>query len=1098
MLLRRIPVHRADGPCVNLNALSRRISSVSKCARRIAVLACLLVSHNGLSSGLAEETPPPSRDRYKPNLAGNEEVERIIRSFDGRGEVGDESQPTPASEAVEQFRLAEGLKIELVSAEPEVMQPLFMHFDQRGRLWVVEYRQYPFPEGLKVVRYDQHLRAVFDKVPQPPPHHVRGKDRVAMFSDTDGDGRYDTKRVVIDGLNIASSVVTGHGGIWVLNPPYLLFYPDADGDDVPDSDPEVRLAGFGLEDTHSVTNSMRWGPDGWLYAANGSTTTATISSQATKNVHWEGQCIWRYHPDRDLFEIYAEGGGNTFSTEIDSRGRVFSGTNHGSTRGMFYPQGSYGSKNWGKHGPLTNPFAFGFFEHMRHEGDPVRFAQTFVIYEGGSLPRRYQGNVIAANALHNRVWASQMLVDGSTYRTIDQPNVCETDDRWFRPVDVKVGPDGAVYLADWYDTRLTHVDPRDNWHKTSGRIYRIQAQDHVAKPLNIDFGTLSDKQLIAQFYDDNKWKRQTAVRVLAERLRSPETRDPGATLDRLRTLVREETPEALEALWTLHGAGAFDFQLAADLLSHRDADVRRWAVRLLGDSRELTEELAAELTALAAREAYVQVRSQLASSAKRFATRHALPIILQLLRRDEDQADLHLPLLLWWALEAHSVDQPAGLPHIAVKLATEDDISPRERLLQMFEDRAVWDIPGMQETILSRLMKRWAMEGLQSKDQTQDAGLLACSRLLTLSPSAEHTQKLMAGFLEAYQGREITKLPESLRDSIDSYQKSLAESDLTLGLRLGDEDAVNTALATVKNKNADLPARLALISTLGEVDQPRAVSPLLSLLGSGESSAIKRATMESLMSYPHPEIGATICSRYQTTLPNEHGLRETAHRVLASRATWTKQFLAEINTFRIEKETVALDVVQQMRLHPDSEIQKLLDKHWGKTRAASEDKLAEMERIRNLLRGPHEASPRDGYALFKEHCATCHTLFDEGGRTGPNLTGYERTNIEFLLLAMVDPSAAIREEFTQYQVVTLDGRILTGLIDEQTPTTVSLRGANNQVTLLNRDDIDILQAMETSIMPDNLTAKLTPQQIHDLFAYVMSPTPVVTPAQAGE
>ncbi len=185
---------------------------------------------------------------------------------------------------------------------------------------------------------------MFDKVPPPPPNHFVGKDIITVLEDTNGDGAYDKSKDVITGLNIATSVVVGRGGIWVLNPPYLLFYPDADGDDVPDGDPEVHLSGFGLEDTHSVANSLSWGPDGWLYGANGSTTTATINSEVTRNVHFKGQCIWRYHPVTKVFEVYAEGGGNTFSLELDSKGRVFSGTNNGSTRGMHYAQGGYAKK----------------------------------------------------------------------------------------------------------------------------------------------------------------------------------------------------------------------------------------------------------------------------------------------------------------------------------------------------------------------------------------------------------------------------------------------------------------------------------------------------------------------------------------------------------------------------------------------------------------------------------------------------------------------------------------------------------------------------------------------------------------------------------
>jgi putative heme-binding domain-containing protein len=1093
------------------------------------VLACLLLGSVGLMvSAVMADDPPASavpqkirnRDVLPENVAGNEEVERIMKSFAGRGAVGDDSDPTPAAEAVKRFETADDLRMDLVAAEPAVEQPLFIHFDDRGRMWVVQYRQYPYPEGLKVIRYDQHLRAVFDKVPQPPPHGAKGQDKITVFEDTDGDGEYDSHKDVLTGLNIVSSVATGPSsdgrhGIWVLNPPYLLFYPDADRDDVPDDDPEVHLAGFGLEDTHSVANSLMWGPDGWLYGANGSTTTGNVSSAVTKNVRWEGQNIWRYHPPTRVFEIYAEGGGNTFSAEIDAEGRNFSGTNHGNTRGMYYAQGSYGSKNWGKHGPLTNPYAFGWFEHMEHEGDKDRFPQTFVIYEGGALPAEYHRNVIAANALHNRVWASELIDDGSTYRTVDKPPIVTTPDQWFRPVCVMVGPDGGVYIADWYDTRLTHVDPRDNWHKTSGRIYRLGPEvsgesvsggDTANSPLTThhslnpkrwirDVAALSDDELIALFEHPNKFQRQTASRVLGSRLRNEGTANPqaGGIVDRLKQIALADDEKALEALWSLHLAGAFDFELAAKLLDHPDENVRRWTIRLLGDHRRLSDALGEQLVALAKSEPYVQVRSQLASSAKRFVTTHAVPIIRELLQRDEDAGDKHIPLLLWWALEQH-----AGVG--------------REAVLTMLEDKSLWEVPLVREVILPRLMKRFALEDqvpplpanphlgmpLESEDTNTPTitGLDACARLLALAPSAEHSSQLMTGFLEAYQGREIARLPPELSRALDEYQNSLGTSDLALALRRGSDEAVAEALNVVRDNSADAALRLSYIAILGQINKPQVVSPLLGLLGS-TSPAIKRAVMQALMNYDDPKIGQTICSRFQSTLPAEHGLRDTAHQVLASRAVWTKQLLEEVSSNRIVQQTIPLDIVQQMRLHDDPQIQKTLDELWGKTRSTPEEKIAQIERLQSLLasgrRQPADTSNApdalQGRELFKKHCGVCHTLFDEGGQTGPNLTGYERTNLEFLLLAIVDPSAAIREEFTNYQVITIDGRVLTGLIDEETATTVTMRGANNQQTLLNKDDIDVLQATPTSIMPDGLVEKLTDGELRDLFAYLMARTP---------
>ncbi len=387
--------------------------------------------------------------------------------------MADDSQPTPATEAVKQFRMRDGFENQLVASEPDVAQPLFLSWDSRGRMWVVHYRQYQFPAGLKVIRYDQHLRAVFDKVPDPPPRGTPGADKITVHEDTDGDGIYDSQKDVITGLNIATSVAIGDGGIWVLNPPYLLRYPDADRDDVPDGDPEVHLSGFGLQDTHSVANSLMWGPDGWLYGSNGSTTVGDVSSEVTKGVRFQGQCVWRYQPKSKLFEIYAEGGGNTFSLEIDSKGRVFSGTNGGEHAWLVFSARELFRQELGQTWPTDQSICIRFLHPMKLKGDNRRFPQAFCIYEGGLYPDAFDGSIIAPNSMHNLVWHSKRIPDGSTYRSEDEANLAESPDRWFRPVYGGVGPDGAVYVADWYDTRLSHVSPTDDWHKESGRIYRI-------------------------------------------------------------------------------------------------------------------------------------------------------------------------------------------------------------------------------------------------------------------------------------------------------------------------------------------------------------------------------------------------------------------------------------------------------------------------------------------------------------------------------------------------------------------------------------------------------------------------------------------------
>ena len=380
--------------------------------------------------------------------------------------------------ALASFKVPDDLQLELVLAEPIVRQPVSISFDERGRLWVVQYLQYPYPAGLKMVSHDGVWRAVYDKVPPPPPHHFRGKDKITIHEDTDGDGVFDRHKTFVDGLNIATSVARGRGGVWVLNPPYLLFYPDRDNDDVPDGDPEVHLQGFGLEDTHSVVNSLQWGPDGWLYAAQGSTVTGHVTrpglDAGKEPVHSMGQLIWRYHPETRRYEVFAEGGGNAFGVEIDAKGRIYSGHNGGDTRGFHYVQGGYYQKGFNKHGPLSNPYSFGYFPAMKHNRVP-RFTHTFVIYEADALPERYRGLLFGVAPLLNHVVMSQVRPDGSSVQTQDIGLAVSTDDSWFRPVDIKLGPDGALYIADWYDRQINHYRNHEGQIDT-GRWANLPAQ----------------------------------------------------------------------------------------------------------------------------------------------------------------------------------------------------------------------------------------------------------------------------------------------------------------------------------------------------------------------------------------------------------------------------------------------------------------------------------------------------------------------------------------------------------------------------------------------------------------------------------------------
>ncbi len=1001
-----------------------------------------------------------------PPVAGSPEVAEFMKNFAGRGVMSDGSQPTPAEECVTQFKLQDGFQIELVASEPALSQPLFLSWDSRGRMWCVQYRQYQFPAGLKILRYDQHLRAVFDKVPEPPPLGVSGKDVITVFEDTDGDGRYDTHQDVISGLNIATAVQVGHGGMWVLNPPYLLFYPDANRDDVPDSPPEVHLSGFGLQDTHSVANSLLWGPDGWLYGANGSTTVGSVSSAATKGVDFQGQCIWRYHPDSRLFEIYAEGGGNTFSLEIDAGGRVFSGTNGGGTRGFYYPQGSYSSKNWGKHGPLTNPFAFGYFEAMESKGNTSRFPQAFTIYEGGLYPQEFNGSILAPNAMQNVVWHSRRIPSGSTYRTEDAENLCESPDRWFRPVYAGVGPDGCMYMADWYDTRLSHVSPLDDWHKESGRVYRIFPNGTQPTYALGDLAAKPSLELIDLFSHPNKWVRQRAVLELG-------WRGDHSIVERVENMVDEQ--QSLEALWTINLLNELTAPRVQRWLASSSPSIRRWVVRALGDKQQGDQKRGdAALVTLARQEADVQVRGQLASTAKRLSAELGLAIVGELLAHSEDVNDPHLPLLIWWALEAHADDWP--------------------RVKELFNEPDLWQLPMVQQHIAGRLMQRYAASrgnasnsiAHDTKDLSAEEAVQRCGELVELAPDKRSRHALLVGMTRAFEGRTMPALPDSLAARLDEYQRSLGSAGLVIGMRQGDTSAIAEALKLVVDGSQELALRASLLRGLGESQHPIAQQTILKIAaGSTGEPALQRTALVALRNFSDATIALEIASRMGSSISAEHELRDTACRTLATRRTWALTLLDEVLQWRLRAADIPTDVAQQLRAYEDPQVAKIAERALGaEVTISSEEKLDQMKRLQTVL-AEQLGDAQQGKAIFMKQCGTCHKIFGEGNSIGPPLDAYERGNLNFWLVAIVEPSAEIREGFQSYAALTTDGRLVSGMIAAQDTSAVTIRSADNQATTIVAEELQELRALKASLMPEDVLKDLTDQQLRDLFAYVM-------------
>ncbi|MDC0936452.1 c-type cytochrome [Pirellulales bacterium] len=973
------------------------------------------------------------------------------------------------AEAIAKMTADDGLKVTMFAHEPDVRQAIFVKCDDRGRLWTIQYLQYPNPAGLKRVQVDRWSRTVYDRVPKPPPHGPRGADRITICEDVDGDGRADKFKDFVDGLNLVTGIAFGHGGVFVLNVPYLLYYPDRDNNDVPDSDPRVLLQGFGMEDAQSMSNHLTWGPDGWLYGVNGSTTTCNV-----RGIEFQSG-VWRFHPITQEFELFSEGGYNCYGLTFDENGELLVSTNGGPF--LHAMQGAYYYKSFGKHGPLHNLYAYHHFPILQCDQVPGGPPTGGTIYLGSSFPNKFRGKFIAGNFLgHSASWWN-VHAKGSTFRATFGDVLIDAHDTWFGPTDMCVGPDGAMYVSDFHDQRTAHPDPDANWDLSNGRLYKISAKGLSSAALP-DVRELSSRALVELFHQENRWLNNRARMELARR-------QDASVAEPLRQLARQEAdgPLALRGLWALNAVGRFDDAIAGELLAHSYPYVRYWVVRLVGDRRAVSPELAGQLAALASRETNAAVTAQLACTAKRLSAEHALLIIDQLLKSPLAVNDERIPWLVWWAIEGTLDEAPL---RVASRFATAD----------------AWENQSTRDNAL-RLIRRWAAQG-------DAAGYSACLRLLR-STSAAHQgaarNSLCLGLSERSVGlhgigqgglfdqqaaeddapsasaRQFERLTDDLRSYVDELwnrdQSNLLA--LELAIRCGNEEASAFLLRAVRDRGVSEERSIQLLRLLGKVGGAGASEAVLPLLRRDAKSSVALAVVDVVDGHGDVDDAASLVSRYAEFPPE---VQSRLHDLFFGRANVALQFLGLYEGGTFSAEQVSMSQVARLALHKDEEINGLVQKIWGKVgRGSSEEVLATMRRLSNDLRAG-TGNLENGKTLFTKHCANCHQLHGQGEKIGPDLTTANRKDRAALLANIVDPSAVIRREYTSYVVLTDSGRTITGMLAEENGAAITILDAQNRRITIPRDEVEDLAPSEISLMAERILDPLSPQELRDLFHYL--------------
>ncbi|MDO8994363.1 MAG: c-type cytochrome, partial [Daejeonella sp.] len=530
---------------------------------------------------------------------------------------------------------------------------------------------------------------------------------------------------------------------------------------------------------------------------------------------------------------------------------------------------------------------------------------------------------------------------------------------------------------------------------------------------------------------------------------------------RLVDILKTGNPDlALEALWAINVSRGFSDEIAGIAMNHQDQYVREWAVRLIGDRRKVSPAIAGRLATLAASETSVIVRSQLAATAKRLAGSFAIPILKNLIKYHDDSNDPDIPLLIWWAMESKSE-------------------SDRNAIVSIFEDKGIWQKKLVQNVLLKRLMQRYIMPA-------GDANYSAASKLISLAPSKVYAKILISGLREGLRGRDAIGLSAELTKVIQPYQAELFGAPLALAVRQGNVTAVKMALSVIADDNADFDHRLSYILIFGQTNQPESVPVLLGIVESSKSTgAMKEAALQALQRYDNHEIGLRVVKAYPQ-FRGDAGVRNVALELFATRASWANQlFIAIGETKRISKEDVSDQLARRLKLLNDTKITALADRYWPNVKLSSSSEKNEALAKYSKLIKTGSGDIENGRVLYLANCGYCHRLFNEGGSIGPDLTGYERSNVNYFLLNIIDPNADIREGYGLHRIITTDGRTIEGKIVASNGDTHTIQTQAGKEIILSLKQIKEMKALPVSIMPERILDRLKDQEVKDIFAYIM-------------
>lgn len=1049
-----------------------------RCAPAVVRLLSVLLLFALTSAGLAQQPVIPHAQDKPPN------------------------EPRDPETAAKMMTVPEGFSVEVVAAEPDIVNPVAMTIDERGRFWITESLEYP--------RRD------------PGP----GRDRVKVLEDTDGDGRCDKVTVFLEGLNIPSGVAVGHGGVWIANSPDILFVPDADRDAKPDGPAQVVVTGFGRTDTHELPNSLTWGPDGWLYGLNGvfnhshvkypddSPWLKQISNRASEGrqppdeasdrsgirgltppahpvpTEFKFTCaMFRIHPRTREFQVFAEGTSNPWGIAFNDEGEAFISACvidhlwHIVETGYYHRQG----------GPYP-PFTWKIDSIVRHKHQKAAYCGIHY-FDSDGYPEQYRGKLYMGNIHGGCINVDRIERDGSTYKGFGEPDFLTANDAWFMPVVQKTGPDGCLYILDWYDRYHCYQDAnRDpaGIDRLKGRLYRVRyngdatakaktaalkregeppaepqtstASQPAVKPGSagaspsrtariyplIDLARETDEQLIERLGAKNDFIRWTATRLLQER-------DKDSIRSKLLAVIANNQAEMHARMHAAFSAGGMidttsnrkhlkDTTIA--IFQTQDTRLVPWAIRFGAQDEVLQavtvkridrapnywDDFSTEMPATAKLQSIIAL-AKLPSQSPTILTG-----LLWYLAHSHD--DPLIPRIVWASLHPRLEDQATDFltalrkPEF-LKSRPVLDLMPRvaDRLVgrQRFDAKPIADLFALLRDEHAEVARQ-IVEVLSTKVQS---GELKGEKLEQLKVAmAEPLTPLLADGSTHPLAADAALLAVSWGDprGLPNIRQSFTTRDLSPDLRL---KALHALIAA---KDPALPETIAgalddLTQRRGDAGTPQ---PLRDSATPRENAAFAAQFLTALGKLEDPAIADLVLTRYSRLSPE---LQPAVIELLTQRATWSKKLLAQVAEKKIAATAININQARRMQALKDKDLSDLLNRHWGQVR---DTRNPDRERVVAEMKALIRSSKGDAFAgekVFKRVCAACHKIYGEGPEIGPDITSNGRNDFNQLLSNVFDPSLVIGAGYRVCTVITTSGRVQSGLLVEDSPQRVVLKPA---------------------------------------------------------